>query len=132
MASQRQKRWKSLVPTFALVAIALFVSTQTASAFFPPIAPPQPPTPPLPPIPPIIPEPPIQPPLPPLPPIIPEPPIPPCPRPPFEPPCTPTPPPRCHCHEPPPPCGVPEPATIVSGLFGLMTLAGYRASRRLK
>ncbi len=76
------------------------------------------------------------------PPVVPPVAIPPAPPPPFEPPglppviVQPSPPPVappccCMC-QPPPTNGVPEPATIMSGLFGLMSLAGYHLSRGKK
>jgi hypothetical protein len=37
---------------------------------------------------------------------------------------------QCHGHGSPPPSGVPEPMTIVSGLIGLAAVAGYRHIRR--
>jgi len=77
-------------------------------------------------------------------PVIPPVAIPPAPEPPFVPPVLPPvigpplPPVTSHqhmcccCCQPPPVSGVPEPATIMSGLFGLTSLAGYRVARRKK
>jgi MYXO-CTERM domain-containing protein len=39
---------------------------------------------------------------------------------------------HCQCVCPPPPNCIPEPATIVSGLFGLAAAAGYGLVRRKK
>lgn len=123
-----------MIPSAAVGAAAFTLTTQTASAFFPPISAPGPggpvtvsPPPPPPVLIPVSPE-------VPLPPLTPPPPvIPPVPPPPFVPPPPPvSPPPVDIPDEPPPPQNVPEPATIVTGLIGLTVLGGYGWKRRKK
>lgn len=122
-----------MIPATAVGVATFTLTTQTASAFFPPITNPgsggpitvsPPPPPPV--IIPVVPE-------VPLPPQSPPPPvIPPVPPPPFVPPPPPTSPPPV---VPPPveqPKTVPEPATIVTGLIGLTVLGGYGWKRRRK
>ena len=114
MAARGKKRWKTILPTVTLTAIPFTVFCPTAAAFFPPVVPPPPVV--VPPIvPPVVPPPVV------VPPVIP---------PPFVPPPVVVPP----VVPPPvivdPPCGVPEPATVVSALVGLAAAAGYRLTRR--
>ncbi|HET6572085.1 MAG TPA: PEP-CTERM sorting domain-containing protein [Fimbriiglobus sp.] len=125
-------RLLKLIPTTAVGVAAFTLTTQTASAFFPPITVPgssgpvtvsPPPPPPV--IIPVTPDVPV-------PPLTPPPVVPPVPPPPFVPP----PPPPVDIPDPPvpptPPQTVPEPATIVSGLIGLTALGGYTWTRRKK
>ncbi|MBX9585112.1 MAG: PEP-CTERM sorting domain-containing protein [Gemmataceae bacterium] len=110
------RRWKKLVPTATLTAVAFTATSPTASALFPPIWPrPQTPTVIVPPDEPggvIV-----------VPPvdtgggtIVPPPPEPPPPPPP----------------PPPHPTGVPEPSTLVTGMAGLAAAAGWAARKRKK
>ena len=120
MAARRKKRWKTILPTATLTAIPFFVNPSVATAFFPPVVTTAPIV--VPPaVPPLI----VVPPGPP-PPFVPPPPPPPIALPPPPPP----PGPCCCVSPPPPPCSVPEPASIVTGLFGLVTAAGYGVYRR--
>ena len=119
----RRNRWKKILPTITLTAIPFTVSLPTAQGFFPPVVPPPPivgiVVPPLSP-PPII-----------VPPVSPPPFVPPPPPPVIVPPVSPPPvlePPPCSCMSPP--CGVPEPATIITGLNGLAAAAGYGIRRK--
>jgi hypothetical protein len=122
----KSRFWK-LIPTTAVGAIAFTLSTETATAFFPPVpigsgpvtvSPPPPP--------------PVNIPTVPTTPVSPT--VPPVPPPPFFPPPVPTGPttvpppvPPCVCT---PPQSVPEPATIVSGFIGLAVLGGVAWKRR--
>lgn len=118
-----KKKLQKLVPavTLTLTMAPFAVWSPSASAFFPPLWPVTPPVGAVPPMvpPPVIVVPPVVPPpfVPPPPPVIVVPPV-------VPPPIT----------VPPvsPPAGVPEPATVVSGLIGLAAVAGYRLRRHKK
>lgn len=118
-----RRKWKKLVPAATLTAVSFTMTGQAAYALFPPIWPVTvPPTvvSPPPSSPPVIVVPPVSP-----PPFVPPPP-PPVISPPVSPP-TPYSPPPMHCHTP---NTVPEPSSLVAGLAGLATAAGWAARRR--
>ncbi|MBX9626528.1 MAG: PEP-CTERM sorting domain-containing protein [Gemmataceae bacterium] len=108
-------RWKALVPTAGLTAVTFTLTSQTASALFPPVWPrPQPPTVitvPPPPVDVVV-VPPVVPPVIIVPPVVPVVPVVPV--------------------TPPPPTGVPEPSTLITGMAGLAAAAGWAARRRKK
>ncbi|MFM8271249.1 MAG: PEP-CTERM sorting domain-containing protein [Gemmata sp.] len=129
MASNRarlKRKLRKLLPvvTVTLTASPFAVWAGEAQAFFPPVWNVPPPVVVVPPVtpPPIVVVPPVSP-----PPFVPPPVVPPViVVPPVSPPPIVVPP--CYC--PPPPCGVPEPTTVASGLIGLAAAAGYRRFRR--
>lgn len=122
--SRLKKKLKKMLPavTVTLGTLPFAVWAPAAQAFFPPVFPIAPPVAAIPPVAP--------PPLIVVPPVSPPPFVPPPPPPPVivVPPVSPPPivvPPHCNYN----PCGVPEPATVVSGLIGLAAAAGYRLRR---
>jgi hypothetical protein len=122
MAAARRARWKLVLPTATLTVIPFVQFGPTAAAFFPPVSPPPvvsvvspPPV-----VPPVVTVPPVSP--PPFtdpPPTVPPPAVPP------------TSPPGCDCGCPNP-NGVPEPSSLVAGIAGLTTAAGWAMRRRWK
>ncbi len=120
--SQLRKKLKKLLPavTVTLTTLPFAVWSPTATAFFPPVWGTSPP-------PSVIPVPP--PPVVSVPPVMPPPFVPPVVTPPIivtPPSC----PPPVIVTPPQPPNGVPEPATLISGLIGLAAAAGYGIKRR--
>lgn len=122
--SRLKKKLKQLIPvvTVSLTTLPFAMWSSNAQAFFPPVWNVPPPVAAVPPVapPPLIVVPPVAPPPfvpPPPPPLIVVPPV--VPPPIMVPPIS-------------PPCGVPEPATVVSGLIGLAAMAGYGLRRREK
>src|SRR5262245_5362835 len=119
--SRLKRKLRKLLPavTVTLSTFPFALWTPTASAFFPPVWGVPPPVVVVPPVaPPVVVVPPVSP-----PPFVP-PPSPPVIVPPLSPPPIIVVPPVS-----PPPNGVPEPATVVSGLIGLAAAAGYRFAR---
>lgn len=117
-----KKTLKKLIPavTVSLTTLPFAVVAPQASAFFPPVWGTSPPVTVVPPtVPPVIVVPPVSPPpfVPPtVPPVIVVPPV--------------SPPPLVVPPVSPPPNGVPEPATVVTALIGLVAAGGYRLTRR--
>ncbi|HEY8505354.1 MAG TPA: hypothetical protein VIL46_12285 [Gemmataceae bacterium] len=121
MAKRRIRRgWKKWAAAGMLAWGGLPAETQ---AFFPPIFNTPPPSDPT-----------FGPPVPPPPPVVVPPPTSTVPPPPFVPPPPPpaVPPPPVVVPPVPPPAQTPEPATVVSGILGLLAVTGYQVSRRRK
>jgi len=119
------RRWKTLLPTVTLTAVGFTMTESSAYALFPPIWPgvsppavivPPAVNPPVVVVPPVLP-PPFTPPLVVVPPAI-TPPV-------VVPPSTPNH--HCNCD-----CITPEPSSLVAGMTGLVTAAGWAARRRKK
>lgn len=121
MAARR--RWKTLLPAATLTAAGFTMTGPPAFALFPPIWPTTPP-------PSVVSPPPVSPPVILVPPVSPPPFVPPPPPPAISPPVSPPPavvPPAPHCSCP---NAVPEPSSLVAGMAGLATAAGWAARRR--
>jgi len=118
-----RRRWKTLVPTATLTAVSFTMSGQSAYALFPPFWPTSPP-------PSVVSPPPVSPPLVVVPPVSPPPFVsPPPPAHTISPPVSPPPPVVHHCSCEGPQT-VPEPSTLVAGLAGLASAAGWLARHR--
>ena len=111
------RRWKKLLPTVTITVAGFTCTEQSASALFPPMWPAASP-------PAVISPPPVTPPVVVVPPVAPPPfVVPPTVTPPVV-----VPPPT----SPPTTCATPEPSSLVAGLSGLVTAAGWAARRRKK